>query len=647
MKLAWVLFVAAAAQAATSLDVQIPSASTTSVPFSFTVTARNGAAIDAAYAGTVHFTSDDPQAVLPSNYTFTPADAGTHAFSATMKSAGSGSSSANHTITATDIANASLNGTDLTTVRWNDNEVRLFSVAAPAAVDRTVPFQIEVRALNAGLFDVPSYTGTITFVASRQETVPANYTFTSADAGRHTFSVTATLGNHSFFSVHDINDSSVFGSNLIDVRCPELVAMATNSGPVCPGSQALLFGSANLPVIDYHWSGTLGFPRIFDTHQQNPAASPGTYILTVRQSNECESTAQTVIDTHTPVYPHVTFAPAALCGPGNLHATITNPSDFSSLKWTTVGGTIVSGQGTPSVEISPNSGETRVWLALGAVETSSGCDASEFVAEVPIGNGVTTAISTVATTCAQVAESASVSDAGIGATYAWTISNGAIMSGAGTRTIQYMPSGTGDVTLVATVKSGSCSATGTAAVAMHAPTAVIEDGVVGLCGASDATIAVALTGMPPFRIVWSDGNIQENLVALTANRTVSHAGSYWIAQVSDATCAGRASGLVEISVGDTPAITAQPQGSTIRSGASATLMVVASGSALRYRWYQGNAGDRTKLVVTTFNPSFTTPPLRSTTSYWVEVENDCGMAESRAAVVTISDAPGKRRAVTH
>jgi hypothetical protein len=210
-----------------------------------------------------------------------------------------------------------------------------------------------------------------------------------------------------------------------------------------------------------------------------------------------------------------------------------------------------------------------------------------------------------------------------------------------------MPSGTGDVTLGATVTNGSCSSTGTAAVAVHAPTAVFDDRVVGLCGATDATIGVTLSGTPPFRIIWSDGNIQENIVALTASRTVSHAGSYWIAQFSDATCAGRSNGLAEVLATDTPAITAQPQRSTIRSGASATLTVAASGGELRYRWYQGNAGDRTKLLITTFNPSFTTPPLSGTTSYWVEIENNCGMAESRAAVVTVSDAPGKRRAVPH
>jgi hypothetical protein len=50
-----------------------------------------------SYLGTVHFTSSDPQAKLPASYTFTAADAGTHVFSVTLKTAGTQS------VTATDI----------------------------------------------------------------------------------------------------------------------------------------------------------------------------------------------------------------------------------------------------------------------------------------------------------------------------------------------------------------------------------------------------------------------------------------------------------------------------------------------------------------------------------------------------------------
>ena len=37
----------------------------------------------ATYTGTVHFTSTDPTAILPADYTFTAADAGTHTFNVT------------------------------------------------------------------------------------------------------------------------------------------------------------------------------------------------------------------------------------------------------------------------------------------------------------------------------------------------------------------------------------------------------------------------------------------------------------------------------------------------------------------------------------------------------------------------------------
>src|SRR5262249_10538033 len=48
------------------------------------------------YTATVHFSSSDPQAVLPADYTFTTADAGMHTFVANLKTAG------NQTIYVTD-----------------------------------------------------------------------------------------------------------------------------------------------------------------------------------------------------------------------------------------------------------------------------------------------------------------------------------------------------------------------------------------------------------------------------------------------------------------------------------------------------------------------------------------------------------------
>ena len=52
-----------------------------------TVLNPNGT-VDTGYTGTIHFTSSDPQAVLPANVTFSPANAGVATVSVTLKTAG-------------------------------------------------------------------------------------------------------------------------------------------------------------------------------------------------------------------------------------------------------------------------------------------------------------------------------------------------------------------------------------------------------------------------------------------------------------------------------------------------------------------------------------------------------------------------------
>jgi hypothetical protein len=62
------------------------------------------------YVGTVHFTSNDKAALLPSDYTFTAADAGVHTFSVTLKTRG------NRWVTIRDASKHSIGGMGRTTV---------------------------------------------------------------------------------------------------------------------------------------------------------------------------------------------------------------------------------------------------------------------------------------------------------------------------------------------------------------------------------------------------------------------------------------------------------------------------------------------------------------------------------------------------
>src|SRR5438270_732089 len=81
----------APATAATFTVAGFPSPSPAGVAGGFTVTAKDSFGNTATgYLGTAHFTSSDPSATLPANYTFTAADNGVHTFAsaATFRTVG-------------------------------------------------------------------------------------------------------------------------------------------------------------------------------------------------------------------------------------------------------------------------------------------------------------------------------------------------------------------------------------------------------------------------------------------------------------------------------------------------------------------------------------------------------------------------------
>jgi len=94
------------------LNFTAPPTATASSAFSVTVTVTIGGRRDTIINSTIHFTSSDPAAVLPSDYTFTPADAGSHTWNNgfTLMTPG------NQTISATIYDATGINGTANVTV---------------------------------------------------------------------------------------------------------------------------------------------------------------------------------------------------------------------------------------------------------------------------------------------------------------------------------------------------------------------------------------------------------------------------------------------------------------------------------------------------------------------------------------------------
>jgi uncharacterized delta-60 repeat protein len=169
-----------------------PSPTTAGQSGTFTVTAKNASGGTATgYTGTVHFTSSDPQAVLPADYTLTAADQGVHTFSATLKTAGTQS------LTVTDTATGA-NEME-TGILVSPAMVSQLGLGFPSPTNAGLAASLTVTAQDAFGNTVSGYTGTVHFSSSDPAAqLPADYTFTTADNGAHTFSATLnTTGTQS------------------------------------------------------------------------------------------------------------------------------------------------------------------------------------------------------------------------------------------------------------------------------------------------------------------------------------------------------------------------------------------------------------------------------------------------------------------
>ncbi len=85
-----------------------------------------------------------------------------------------------------------------------------------------------------------------------------------------------------------------------------------------------------------------------------------------------------------------------------------------------------------------------------------------------------------------------------------------------------------------------------------------------------------------------------------------------------------------------PAITTQPASQEVASGASASLSVAATGDDLAYQWYTGNSGDTAAPVSGATAGTLETGALTASTSFWVQITNAGGTADSETAVITVS-----------
>ena len=227
--------VAIAPAAAASLTVDGLDDAVAGTAQSVTLTLRDAYGnLATGYRGTVHFTSSDPQAVLPANTAFTAADAGSRSFSVTLKTAGPAQA-----VTATDVAATSLTGSDAAAVTSADavdldltTNIGGSLFEGKSVATAGVPFAVTIRAVDAYGNTATGYLGSVELESSdlrgviNGRTRIATIPLTAADQG------TRTITGVTLFEKRIYDDtSSLFAIDTEDVHLSDGLQLIVLPGP--------------------------------------------------------------------------------------------------------------------------------------------------------------------------------------------------------------------------------------------------------------------------------------------------------------------------------------------------------------------------------------------------------------------------------
>jgi len=183
-------------------------------PSGFTLSVKQGDGSPfTSYTGTVHFTSTDPQAILPPDYHFTPADQGTHVFGYVFRTVGV--QSGLQSIFINDTANSFSDEASSTVTPAAASRLAVTTALTSPRLSGA-PGNLTLTAYDPYGNVATGYTGTVTFNSSDARAVlPGATTFTVADAGVKTVVVTfKSVGTQSVTATDAAHSLTVTQSNI-------------------------------------------------------------------------------------------------------------------------------------------------------------------------------------------------------------------------------------------------------------------------------------------------------------------------------------------------------------------------------------------------------------------------------------------------
>ena len=194
------------AAAASRLSVTSKTTTATAgASVAYTVTAQDAFGNTASsYLGVVQFSSSDAHAVLPAPLTFAKSDGGVKQFTVAFHTAGT------QTVSLTD-KTAHLTGSATTTVQAGAASKLLLT--GPTAVKAGIVVMYTLTAVDAFGNVATGYRGIVRWQSSdAKATLPSQYTFTAADKGSHTFSITFMSKKSQSLTAADTVSAGISGS---------------------------------------------------------------------------------------------------------------------------------------------------------------------------------------------------------------------------------------------------------------------------------------------------------------------------------------------------------------------------------------------------------------------------------------------------
>ena len=415
---------------------------------------------------------------------------------------------------------------------------------------------------------------------------------------------------------------------------PRATANAGGNQSVCSGSSVVLNGTIGGSATAGTWTGGAGSfaPNNTALNATYTPAAGETSIQLILTTNDpagpCNATADTVIITVNPIPSAPVASGATICSGTSATLTATAPGGTYGWYNASSGGSLLGSN--PGYTTSSLSAPTDFYVQT----TVLGCTSPRSTVSVLVNPIPASVTASGATLCA--GNSTTLTATAPGGTYDWydaasggtlLITNPVYNTPVLNTTISYYVQAT-----IAGCTGSRTPVTVTVNPIPAAPTAVNQT----IC---DGTTAILTATAPGGTYDWYDAATAGTLLGSGTNYTtpVLHGNATYYVQSTITGCTGARTG-VNVTVNPIP-VAPTASGTTICQGFSATL--TASAPTGTYQWYTAPAGG----ILVGSNPSYTTPALNSTATYYV-LASAGGCSSSRTGV-TVNVTPTDNPAFTY